>query len=99
MKLIVNQAYDNMGLQSTQYLGTILDGIMRNTPEGRQFVRTAEQQGVARRDHRARRALRRLQPSPGRQKTPPPKPPGLTGPPAMRLLTESPPRQIPKSNP
>jgi enoyl-CoA hydratase/carnithine racemase len=46
MKLIVNQAYDNMGLQSTQYLGTILDGIMRNTPEGREFVRTAEQKGV-----------------------------------------------------
>ncbi len=46
MKLIVNQAYDNMGLQTTQYLGTILDGIMRNTPEGRQFVRTAEEQGV-----------------------------------------------------
>ncbi|MEL7029822.1 MAG: enoyl-CoA hydratase-related protein, partial [Pseudomonadota bacterium] len=31
MKLIVNQAYDNMGLQSTQTLGPILDGIMRNT--------------------------------------------------------------------
>ena len=46
MKLIVNQAYDNMGLQSTQTLGTVLDGIMRNTPEGRAFVRTAEQQGV-----------------------------------------------------
>ncbi|MEX0677687.1 MAG: crotonase/enoyl-CoA hydratase family protein [Pirellulales bacterium] len=46
MKLIVNQAFDNMGLQSTQYLGTILDGIMRNTPEGRQFVRTAQEQGV-----------------------------------------------------
>ncbi|REK10249.1 MAG: enoyl-CoA hydratase [Planctomycetota bacterium] len=46
MKLIVNQAYDNMGLQGTQYLGTILDGIMRNTPEGRQFVRTADEQGV-----------------------------------------------------
>jgi enoyl-CoA hydratase/carnithine racemase len=46
MKLIVNQAYDNMGLQSTQYLGTILDGIMRNTPEGRAFVRTAAEQGV-----------------------------------------------------
>jgi enoyl-CoA hydratase len=46
MKLIVNQALDNMGLQSTQYLGTILDGIMRNTPEGRAFVRTAEEQGV-----------------------------------------------------
>nr|MDJ0853525.1 enoyl-CoA hydratase-related protein [Myxococcota bacterium] len=39
MKLIVNQAYDNMGLQSTQTLGPILDGIMRNTPEGREFVR------------------------------------------------------------
>jgi enoyl-CoA hydratase/carnithine racemase len=46
MKLIVNQAYDNMGLSSTQYLGTVLDGIMRNTPEGRQFVRTAGEQGV-----------------------------------------------------
>lgn len=46
MKLIVNQAYDNMGLQSTQTLGPILDGIMRNTPEGREFVRTARDEGV-----------------------------------------------------
>ncbi|MEM9668315.1 MAG: crotonase/enoyl-CoA hydratase family protein [Pseudomonadota bacterium] len=46
MKLIVNQAYDNMGLQSTQTLGPILDGIMRNTPEGRQFVRDAASGGV-----------------------------------------------------
>jgi enoyl-CoA hydratase len=46
MKLIVNQAYDNMGLQSTQTLGPILDGIMRNTPEGRGFVRMAREQGV-----------------------------------------------------
>ncbi len=46
MKLIVNQAYDNMGLQSTQTLGPILDGIMRNTPEGREFVRVAASQGV-----------------------------------------------------
>jgi enoyl-CoA hydratase len=54
MKLIVNQAYDNMGLQSTQTLGPILDGIMRNTPEGREFVRVAAREGVreaiARRD-------------------------------------------------
>ena len=54
MKLIVNQAYDNMGLQSTQTLGPILDGIMRNTPEGREFVRAAASEGVgeviARRD-------------------------------------------------
>ena len=46
MKLIVNQAYDNMGLQSTQTLGPILDGIMRNTPEGREFVRVAKDDGV-----------------------------------------------------
>lgn len=46
MKLIVNQAYDNMGLQSTQTLGPILDGIMRNTPEGRGFVRHARDHGV-----------------------------------------------------
>lgn len=46
MKLIVNQTYDNMGLQSTQTLGPILDGIMRNTPEGRQFVRDAKSEGV-----------------------------------------------------
>ena len=46
MKLIVNQAYDNMGLQSTQTLGPILDGAMRNTPEGKQFVRDALEGGV-----------------------------------------------------
>lgn len=46
MKLIVNQAYDNMCLQSTQTLGPILDGIMRNTPEGREFVRVAATEGV-----------------------------------------------------
>ncbi len=46
MKLIVNQTYDNMGLQSTQTLGPILDGIMRNTPEGREFVRVAATEGV-----------------------------------------------------
>ena len=46
MKLIVNQAYDNMGLQSTQTLGPILDGIMRNTPEGRDFVRLSAAEGV-----------------------------------------------------
>lgn len=46
MKLVVNQAYDNMGLQGTQTLGPILDGIMRNTPEGRDFVNIAEREGV-----------------------------------------------------
>ena len=46
MKLIVNQAYDNMGLHSTQTLGPILDGAMRNTREGRAFVRRAMEDGV-----------------------------------------------------
>jgi enoyl-CoA hydratase len=47
MKLIVNQAYENMGLASTQYLGPILDGLMRNTPDAKEFVQTAERDGVA----------------------------------------------------
>jgi enoyl-CoA hydratase len=46
MKLIVNQVYDNMGLQSTQLLGPILDGYMRNTPEAHEFIDVAAQQGV-----------------------------------------------------
>lgn len=46
MKLIVNQAYENMGLASTQTLGSILDGLMRNTPEALRFVQVAEQEGV-----------------------------------------------------
>jgi enoyl-CoA hydratase len=54
MKLIVNQAYDNMGLGSTQLLGAVLDGYMRNTPDAKRFIELAERDGVpaavARRD-------------------------------------------------
>ncbi|MCW3029965.1 MAG: Enoyl-CoA hydratase/isomerase [Solirubrobacterales bacterium] len=46
MKLIVNQAYDNMGLASTQMLGPILDGLMRNTPDAARFIELAEREGV-----------------------------------------------------
>ncbi len=46
MKLIVNQAYENMGLASTQTLGPILDGLMRNTPDARRFIDLAEREGV-----------------------------------------------------
>ena len=46
MKLIVNQAYENMGLHSTQTLGPILDGLMRNTPEAAGFIAKADAQGV-----------------------------------------------------
>jgi enoyl-CoA hydratase len=47
MKLIVNQAYENMGLASTQFLGPILDGLMRNTPEAKEFIELAEREGVS----------------------------------------------------
>jgi enoyl-CoA hydratase len=46
MKLIVNQAFDNMGLASTQRLGPILDGLMRNTPDAKRFIELAEREGV-----------------------------------------------------
>jgi enoyl-CoA hydratase len=46
MKLIVNQAYENMGLRSTQTLGPILDGLMRNTPDAHAFIDQANQDGV-----------------------------------------------------
>jgi enoyl-CoA hydratase len=45
-KLVVNQAYENMGLASTQTLGAILDGLMRNTPDAQQFIETAATEGV-----------------------------------------------------
>jgi enoyl-CoA hydratase len=38
MKLVVNQAVENMGLASTQLLGPILDGLMRNTPDAARFI-------------------------------------------------------------
>lgn len=46
MKLVVNQAYENMGLQSTQLLGSAMDLIMRNTPEARAWIDKADAQGV-----------------------------------------------------
>jgi enoyl-CoA hydratase len=46
MKLVVNQAYENMGLASTQTLGPILDGLMRNTPDAKGFIELAERDGV-----------------------------------------------------
>jgi enoyl-CoA hydratase len=46
MKLVVNHAYENMGISSTQTLGPILDGLMRNTPDARRFIEIAERDGV-----------------------------------------------------
>jgi enoyl-CoA hydratase len=44
-KLMINQAYDNMGLQGTQLLATLFDGIARHSPEGRWFKDYAEEHG------------------------------------------------------
>jgi enoyl-CoA hydratase len=41
MKLLVNQAYEQMGLGVTQLIGTLLDGAARHTPEGVAFSRRA----------------------------------------------------------
>ena len=46
MKLVVNQAYEGMGLRNSQVLGSILDGAMRNTPEALAFIETAMTEGV-----------------------------------------------------
>jgi enoyl-CoA hydratase len=46
MKLIVNQAYEHMGLHATQTLGPILDGLMRNTPDAHAFIEKAAAEGV-----------------------------------------------------
>jgi enoyl-CoA hydratase len=47
MKLVVNQVYENQGLHSTQVLGPVLDGLMRNTPDARRFIDLAGSEGVA----------------------------------------------------
>jgi enoyl-CoA hydratase len=46
MKLVVNQAYENMGLASTQLLGSVMDSVMRNTPEALDFIDRAKNEGV-----------------------------------------------------
>jgi enoyl-CoA hydratase len=44
-KLMINQAYDNMGLANTQMVATLFDGITRHSPEGMWFKQHAEAHG------------------------------------------------------
>ena len=44
-KLMINQAYDNMGLHTTQMVATLFDGITRHSPEGMWFKQRAETVG------------------------------------------------------
>ena len=46
MKFITNQVFDRQGVEHSALLGPIIDGIMRNTLESEEFVRTAKEQGV-----------------------------------------------------
>ncbi len=46
MKLIVNHAYEQQGLNAVQTLGPILDGMMRNTPDALAWVDKVEAEGV-----------------------------------------------------
>jgi enoyl-CoA hydratase len=45
MKLLVNSTVNAQGLQTTQVLGTVFDGIARHTPEGYAFQRRAAEAG------------------------------------------------------
>jgi enoyl-CoA hydratase len=44
-KLMINQAFDNMGLANTQMIATLFDGITRHSPEGMAFKARAEDVG------------------------------------------------------
>ena len=73
-KLMVNQAYENMGLNNTQMFATLFDGITRHSPEGLWFKQRAEavgfKQAVAERDSGAPIAegvSRSLSPYPGQE--------------------------------
>ena len=44
-KLMINQAYENMGLANTQMIATLFDGITRHSPEGVWFKQHAEKHG------------------------------------------------------
>lgn len=54
-KLMVNQAFENMGMATTQIIATLFDGITRHSPEGVAFKARCEQvgfnQAVQERDH------------------------------------------------
>ena len=54
LKMLVNQAFENMGLRTTQILGTMFDGAARHTPEGVAWRELAMKEGfreaVRRRD-------------------------------------------------
>ncbi len=67
-KLLVNQAYENMGLATTQMFSTLFDGITRHSPEGTWFRSYAAAKGF----HEAVRLRDSGEPIPGSRRTPSP---------------------------
>jgi enoyl-CoA hydratase len=44
-KLLINQAFENMGLRTTQLLGTLFDGITRHTEEAYRWAESFPEKG------------------------------------------------------
>ena len=44
-KLLINQAFENMGLRTTQLIGTLFDGITRHTEEAYRWSESIEERG------------------------------------------------------
>ena len=44
-KLLINQAFESMGLRTTQLLGTLFDGITRHTEEAQRWVESFAERG------------------------------------------------------
>ena len=44
-KLLINQAFENMGLRTTQMLGTFFDGMARHTEEAYRWMEDVEERG------------------------------------------------------
>jgi enoyl-CoA hydratase len=44
-KLLINQAYENMGLRTTQLLGTLFDGVTRHTEEAYRWAESFAERG------------------------------------------------------
>ena len=65
-KLMINQAYENMGLATTQMFSTLFDGITRHSPEGVWFRQYAAEHGF----HEAIRVRDGGAPIPGSKPTP-----------------------------
>jgi enoyl-CoA hydratase len=44
-KMLINQAYENMGLRTTQMMGTFFDGMTRHTEDGLRWAESFEEKG------------------------------------------------------